>query len=257
MKNFTASDLVQTPTHVYQMSLQDCEEWLTTHNNLRKKPIPEARVYIKAQQARCKQSIREQDKAARELRKLEKIAETNEARIMKSASKVLDTIEAMHVRVRAISDEPDRALELISRHGRSYSSDVHDYPMVHTGFESKDSLAMRAMDGYSPCKEHFHPRQWVGEQLVLAVLSGEVSSLKDLAHYVYKYSHVHYVTPEENRRLMKFQKSNVFMDWETSYELANIDLVSVKDKHVHDGWERALEIINDAHELLMPVKTIK
>jgi hypothetical protein len=78
-------------------------------------------------------------------------------------------------------------------------------------------------------RDHIYPRKASGKKLLTENLglNGEGFNLfclyqNELAAYVL-------VTPQENRRLIKIQKSHKYGDWEEAYKKAEIDLIDFSE----------------------------
>lgn len=79
-------------------------------------------------------------------------------------------------------------------------------------------------------KEHQFPRKIAAKELLKEKeILKKVGSLHKL--YEEKYAKFNYVTPEENKLISKHQRDDVFIDIETAYKDANIELVDL-DKQV-------------------------
>jgi len=119
--------------------------------------------------------------------------------------------------------------EMIRYHGRSVGNDIHDLSRIWTGYESEESIAQKMVLGYKHCDEHFWPRQYAGEYIVKCVCLNAGISFEYLVTLLNKFRQVHRVTPEENRRLMKYQHTSVFTTPEDAYEQAGVILIKQKD----------------------------
>jgi hypothetical protein len=73
-------------------------------------------------------------------------------------------------------------------------------------------------------EEHVYPRKMAAKELLTQanLESGVVEKL-----FREKYGTLHYITPEENKAVIRFQKSNVFTTSERAYQQAGIVLISV------------------------------
>jgi hypothetical protein len=64
--------------------------------------------------------------------------------------------------------------------------------------------------------------------------------------YLNEYSKIHYITPKENKKVMKFQKTKEnFLDYDQAYNKAGIKLIKINSeilKHLKSG---NTEIIKD------------
>ena len=76
--------------------------------------------------------------------------------------------------------------------------------------------------------DHEYPRKIAAADLLMRWVDSDVD-LKDeiLALYVNKYGRFNYVTPRENRSLMRYQRRDTFVDPATAYARAKIKLVTV------------------------------
>ena len=73
-------------------------------------------------------------------------------------------------------------------------------------------------------KEHQYPRKIAAKELLKAKnkLAQKEVCLQTL--YEEKYAKFNYVTPQENKKISKFQREGVFVDIATAYSLAKIEL---------------------------------
>ena len=77
-------------------------------------------------------------------------------------------------------------------------------------------------------KDHEYPRKLAAAEL-MAYIEGDSNEWADKLFelYVTKYGRYNYVTPQENKALMRYQKKGVFEDPATSYEDAGIRLLAL------------------------------
>ena len=73
-------------------------------------------------------------------------------------------------------------------------------------------------------EEHVYPRK-VAARLLLESLSLDGDRLLDL--FTNKYGRLHYITPDENKAVIRFQKDSVFTEPESAYKSAGIELINV------------------------------
>ena len=73
-------------------------------------------------------------------------------------------------------------------------------------------------------EEHFYPRK-VSANMLLSDPPSTLSEFVDVVRY--KYMGYHYTTKEENQNLKEYQKVNVFVSPEDSYQKAGITLVKL------------------------------
>lgn len=168
----------------------------------------------------------------------QRYAELKQQEITKDRKdKIIRIIRACHHRLSHLH-EYDQTIDLIQHHARNVSNDIHDLPVIWTGYESKLSLLKRESSLYKPRKEHFFPRQWAGEKIVRETLKHRPISLRLLFSMFFMFCHVHYVTKEENDRLRPFQRFDKFEfndsnDWlkfaSTSYQKAGIALIDCEE----------------------------
>ena len=59
-----------------------------------------------------------------------------------------------------------------------------------------------------------------------------------------KYGRLHYITPDENRAVIRFQKDSIFTKSEHVYRLANIELIQVAREDIKGIKKRDAEIIS-------------
>ena len=74
-------------------------------------------------------------------------------------------------------------------------------------------------------EEHMYPRKVAAKQL-LAEAALDPNGM--LEAFLTRYSLVHYITPDENKAVTRFQRTSVFRSSDEAYELAGIHFVSIK-----------------------------
>ena len=76
-------------------------------------------------------------------------------------------------------------------------------------------------------EDHLYPRKIAASELLNYQWEGEADPVKALADlFMTKYGKYNYVSKLENKRLIKFQKSEVFETPQKSYDNANIELIN-------------------------------
>lgn len=97
-----------------------------------------------------------------------------------------------------------------------------------TGKLSKEAIEKLKQDPKTKItKEHQYPRKIAARDLLEKYK--EISSGKEsiLNLYESEYGLFNYVLPQENKRLAAFQRDSVFVDIETSYNKAGVELISI------------------------------
>ena len=101
--------------------------------------------------------------------------------------------------------------------------------ILFTGKISRDAILENEKS-----EDHIFPRK-IAAQEILNFKWGQESDpagkLFDL--YVQKYGRFNYVSRRENKRLVKFQKSETFVGTSTAYARVMIELVDVEELHSH------------------------
>ena len=94
--------------------------------------------------------------------------------------------------------------------------------------------------------DHEYPRKIAAADL-LARHAGGKGDLRDelLPLYVTKYGRFNYITPHENRSLMRHQRRDAFKDPSTAYKNANISLVTVTRAELTGIKSRDISIIGE------------
>lgn len=113
--------------------------------------------------------------------------------------------------------------ELIHYHARDIGNTIHDLPCRKTGYRSTNAILYD-----EHVKEHFHPRQWAGHQMMEYFLTETVTREGIYARFEV-FRQVHETTQAENIRLRTFQESEKFIDWHSAYEEAGIFLILEED----------------------------
>jgi hypothetical protein len=97
-----------------------------------------------------------------------------------------------------------------------------------TGFISLEALKAFHPDSgiVSPklSEEHVYPRK-VAARLLLENMKLDGNTLLEL--FTTKYGRLHYITPDENKAVIRFQKDAVFVEPESAYKNAGIQLINV------------------------------
>lgn len=87
-------------------------------------------------------------------------------------------------------------------------------------------------------EEHIYPRKVAARFLI------ENDGLDLFKLFTEKFGRLHYITPDENKAVIQFQKDAVFTMPEDAYRKANIELVSVKVKDLRSIKKRDETTIN-------------
>ena len=115
--------------------------------------------------------------------------------------------------------------DTIHRHGRLIGTLVFEMSTVYSGYTSKAALlAKKADPDFKPTAEHMNPRQVSGNKIVNAVIEDGAVHDEKLMSMLNVARRVNRVTSAENRALMPFQKVHKFVDAETAYAAASIEL---------------------------------
>jgi len=267
--NVTLQTLLEDPSLVDSMSIEDVEQFLHDHQGKR---LPTLRIpvqkrgrlllgiqrkqHLAINRANKQRKLEERRKANAKLKaykRLEKQREQDrirEERLQKRIDKLYMFINGLHWRIKDLHTQPDIE-KYIHIHARGIGNDIHDCITVWTGLESVESKKAKDKDGkdYNFCNEHFYPRQWAGYEICNFVLEHkEDFTLHLLVDLLRDFCQIHRVTPKENRRLMEHQKVGVFETPEKSYRDAGIELVA-DENHTKDPifdilFDRLDEVIN-------------
>ena len=77
-------------------------------------------------------------------------------------------------------------------------------------------------------EDHLYPRKITAQEILQFDWEDENNPVETLSNlYIEKYGRYNYVSKMENKRLIKYQKIGVFVDPETAYENAGIELVDL------------------------------
>ena len=77
-------------------------------------------------------------------------------------------------------------------------------------------------------EDHLYPRKITAQEILQFDWEDENNPVEILSNlYIEKYGRYNYVSKMENKRLIKYQKIGVFVDPETAYENAGIELVDL------------------------------
>jgi len=177
----------------------------------------EDKFYARIEKMAQREIRSQEEKDKRDLRK------TNKR--LKYTRKVFAMYTRIHTIWVATHDD-----DIAHYHARSIGNDIHDLPTIWTGLESEASIASKGTKGYSHSNEHFYPRQYAGLQIVKHIIEHKGINFTRLLEFLDKFRQVHHVTPEENRKLMKYQSAYVFSTPEIAYKQAGIVLVKQEQK---------------------------
>ena len=98
--------------------------------------------------------------------------------------------------------------------------------ILFTGKISKDAILKGEKS-----EDHLYPRKIAASELLNYKWEDELDPVKALADlFMTKYGRDNYVSKLENKRLIKFQKSEVFETPQKSYAAAGIELVSYDEE---------------------------
>ena len=73
-------------------------------------------------------------------------------------------------------------------------------------------------------EEHMYPRKVAAKELLR---QNTLDAEKMLQAFINSYALVHYITPDENKMVTRFQKTSVFKSPEEAYQLAGIHFVTI------------------------------
>ena len=267
--NVELNKLLEDPSLVDSMSIEDVEQFLHDHQGKRlptlripvmtrgrlllsieRKELQEANRVKRQRDLDKKRQQRETLRQAKILKRQREQDRIREERLQKRIDKLYMFINGLHWRIKDLHTQPDIE-KYIHIHARGIGNDIHDCITVWTGLESVESKKAKDKDGkdYNFCNEHFYPRQWAGYEICNFVLEHkEDFTLHLLVDLLRDFCQIHRVTPKENRRLMEHQKVGVFETPEKSYRDAGIELVA-DENHTKDPifdilFDRLDEVIN-------------
>ena len=90
-------------------------------------------------------------------------------------------------------------------------------------------------------EEHVYPRK-VAARLLIENLNLNGEELLSL--FKNEYGRLHYITPDENKSVIQFQKDSVFKRPEEAYKLAKIELILIKPHHLKLIKKRDINVIS-------------
>ncbi len=121
--------------------------------------------------------------------------------------------------------------------------------LLWTGYISK-----KAIQTYHPkeglktpklTKDHFYPRKISAQKLLKQTWQDIPDKFNFIYNlYVNEIGKYHYVTPDENKRLVKYQKSGTYESPIKAYESANIVLIKITQQDLKSIKNRKLVAIN-------------
>jgi hypothetical protein len=222
----TIESLVNEDILICDLSLEDIQRFKTIYYNKR---IP--------------LDLRENIKERERFLKRKDIEDAAFKRLQKKLFGMFIRTKSIYEEVPSYFDFGADDFDLVRYHGRNISNDLHDLPGIYTGFESVENQRCQLEDKrYKSVQEHMWPRQWCGEYIVHALLEhGADITIKELVLLVYRFSHVHRVTPVENQLLRKYQRSHEFISPEHTYKEAGIQLIRTSEKIIPVSWKMCLD----------------
>jgi hypothetical protein len=87
-------------------------------------------------------------------------------------------------------------------------------------------------------EDHEYPRKVSGLELMRRAWQDVEPTTAMLELYLQKYGRYNYITPLENKVLVKFQKAHVFQDPSTAYARAGVQLVSISEAELRGVLNR-------------------
>ncbi len=94
--------------------------------------------------------------------------------------------------------------------------------LLFTGKISLDALAKNERS-----EDHFFPRKIAARELLEGI--HDTSATGIMNSFLQKYGRYNYVSKSENKKLIKYQKSNTFFSSSDSYKKADVNLVDYED----------------------------
>jgi hypothetical protein len=93
-------------------------------------------------------------------------------------------------------------------------------------------------------EEHDIPRKFAAKELLEKneILTTEYVEKQ----YLEKYCKLHYITPEENKKAIKFQKTKIYQNSNEVYKQANIKLIKVTEeqlRQIKQGNEKVIKLL--------------
>ena len=159
------------------------------------------------------------------------------------------TLAEMVVQVRPIyidpssSEDQQRFVETVIGAALWYLPEVEE---CWTGKMSVASLKSCHPDlGSEPpklTKDHEYPRKLAAAELLISS-EGHAESEKLFELYVTKYGRYNYVTPQENKALVQYQRKGVFGHPADAYEKAGVKLLSVTGEDLKRVKARKQDVI--------------
>lgn len=116
-----------------------------------------------------------------------------------------------------------------ARYARQIGEKIQDLPTDYSGLASVNFLKMA---GTSPkkvkefiCEEHYNPNQVMGQRIVDMFKDKDEIDDLELYEVMLEGVKVHRVTKYENNALRPFQETKAFVDPDTSYKFAGVELL--------------------------------
>jgi hypothetical protein len=98
-------------------------------------------------------------------------------------------------------------------------------------------------------EEHVYPRKVAAKQLLEETTLDEEKMLQT---FVTRYALIHYITPDENKVVTRFQRTSVFTSPEEAYERAGIHFLTINQEDFRQIKKRDKELIETYLNKLIP-----
>ena len=144
---------------------------------------------------------------------------TYEEKLYNKCADLLRLVEGIQDFYKTSNDDSKRFIETVI--GAAIWYLPKNAKLLFTGKISKDAIVKNEKS-----EDHFFPRKIAAQEILEFEWVNENDPVETLCKfYLQKYGRFNYVSKIENKKLIKFQRSNVFIDSDTAYANAKIELV--------------------------------
>jgi len=124
-----------------------------------------------------------------------------------------------------------------------YIPKPNNYWTGYISIEAIKSFLIKTKEKPKLSEEHDIPRKFAAKELLESneILTAEYVEKQ----YLKKFCKLHYITPEENKKVIKFQKTNVYNGSKKAYKKANIELIKINTEQLKQIKQKNEKIIKE------------
>jgi hypothetical protein len=169
--------------------------------------------------------------------------EDRNSKIARQCAVLADVINAVRHRYETADDGQRSLIETMIGAAIWY---IPKPPNAWSGLISLGALRLFLPDSGSVkprfSEEHIYPRKVAAQQLLADT---SLNHDRMTTEFVSKYGKLHYITPQENKAVQKYQRSAIFSTPDEAYSQANVVLIHVKREDLKMIKKRDSNVINN------------